>query len=38
MGLITIVVPCYNEEAVLPAFYEAVCEVAASFKKSEALP
>ena len=36
MGLITIVVPCYNEEAVLPAFYEAVCEVAASFKKSEA--
>ena len=25
---ITLIVPCYNEEASLPIFYEAVCEVA----------
>lgn len=36
MGLITIVVPCYNEEAVLPAFYQAVCAAAASFPQTEA--
>ncbi|WP_195270289.1 glycosyltransferase family 2 protein [Eubacterium sp. 1001713B170207_170306_E7] len=35
MGLITIVVPCYNEEAVLPAFYSAVCQALASFPASE---
>ena len=35
MGLITIVIPCYNEEAVLPAFYQAVCEATAAFPASE---
>lgn len=27
---VTLIVPCYNEEASLPIFYDAVCEVAAS--------
>lgn len=27
---VTLIVPCYNEEASLPIFYEAVCEVANS--------
>ena len=27
---ITLIVPCYNEEASLPIFYDAVCEVAKS--------
>ena len=35
MGLITLVIPCYNEEAVLPAFYQAVCEATAAFPASE---
>lgn len=35
MGLITIVVPCYNEEAVLPAFYRAVCDVLDTFPEGE---
>jgi len=27
---VTLIVPCYNEEASLPIFYDAVCDVAAS--------
>jgi len=29
---ITLIVPCYNEEASLPIFYEAVCDVAKSLE------
>lgn len=32
---ITLIVPCYNEEASLPIFYDAVCEVAASVPQYE---
>ena len=30
MKKLSVIVPCYNEEAVLPAFYEAITKVAAS--------
>ena len=29
---VSLIVPCYNEEAALPFFYEAVCEVAAELE------
>ena len=29
---VSLIVPCYNEEAALPFFYEAVCEVASGLK------
>lgn len=32
---VTLIVPCYNEEASLPIFYDAVCEVAASLPDYE---
>lgn len=32
MKLISIVVPCYNEEEALPFFYKAICEVAEGMK------
>lgn len=35
MGLISIVVPCYNEEAVLPEFYQAVCSEIEGFPAGE---
>ena len=28
MKTVTLIVPCYNEEASLPIFYDAVCDVA----------
>ena len=34
MELITVIVPCYNEEAVLPLFYEEMNRVAATMKDS----
>ena len=34
MELITVIVPCYNEEAVLPLFYEEMTRVAAGMKNS----
>lgn len=30
---VTLIVPCYNEEASLPVFYEAVCDVAKELKE-----
>ena len=32
---VSLIVPCYNEEAALPYFYDAVCEVADSLKEYE---
>ena len=32
MKLISVVVPCYNEEAVLPLFYQEICRVADQMK------
>lgn len=32
---VTLIVPCYNEEASLPIFYEAVCEVAKELPNHE---
>ena len=34
MKLVSIVVPCYNEEAVLPLFYAEIIQVTADMKKS----
>ncbi len=30
---VTLIVPCYNEEASLPIFYKAVCEVASELEE-----
>lgn len=37
MGLITAVVPCYNEEESLPAFYEEIMQVAGRMKEQYAV-
>lgn len=31
MKLLSVIVPCFNEEPVLPIFYEAICKVASEF-------
>ncbi len=35
MSLLTVIVPCYNEEESLPIFYEEIKKVAESFKKEK---
>ena len=35
MKTVTLIVPCYNEEASLPIFYDAVCEVAKEIPQDE---
>lgn len=32
--MISVIVPCYNEQESLPAFYEAICSVASSMSKT----
>lgn len=36
MSLLTIVVPCYNEEAALPLFYEEICRTMGDFENTDA--
>lgn len=36
MSLLTIVVPCYNEEQALPLFYEEICRTMEEFKYTDA--
>ncbi len=36
MSLLTIVVPCYNEEAALPLFYDEISRTMEDFKNTDA--